>query len=300
MRIPMLFLLLLLLSVGLAGATEKFARKTGHDCNYCHLNPAGGGELTAAGEAFIEQQAAAGAPVTTPVAGRILRLLVGFLHLFTAVFWFGTIFYVHLVLKPAYASQGLPRSEVRVGLVSMVVMAVTGAYLTWLRVDSFETLLHTSFGILLLVKIGLFGIMVALALLAVFVIGPKLRQKRGATQDVVLGDMTTEQLARCDGKDGHPVCFAFQGRIFNAGNSPLWKGGEHMKRHPAGTDLSEALGQAPHGADRVLKLPDVGQLLPTTEQQTEPAPKRLFYLFAYLNLGLAIAILMVVALWRWN
>jgi len=67
---------------------------------------------------------------------RLFRLLVGTLHLLTAVFWFGTIFYVHLVLKPAYASKGLPRGEVRVGLASMAVMAVTGIYLTLMRFES--------------------------------------------------------------------------------------------------------------------------------------------------------------------
>lgn len=296
----MLLIVLFLFSASLACATEQFARQTGHDCSFCHLDPAGGGELTAAGEAFIEQQEAVGTSVATSLPGRLLRLLLGFVHLFTAVFWFGTIFYVHLVLKPAYASQGLPRGEVRVGLVSMAVMALSGAWLSWLRIDSFDTLLHTRFGILLLVKIGLFGIMVAMALLAVFVIGPKLRKKRGVAQEVALGDMTLEQLVRCDGKEGRPACFAFQGRIFDASASPLWREGEHMKRHPAGTDLSDALSQAPHGADRVLRLPDVGRLLPATGTQTESAPKRQFYLLAYLNLGLAIAILLVVALWRWS
>ncbi|GAB4561556.1 MAG: hypothetical protein Tsb0017_19220 [Geothermobacteraceae bacterium] len=290
-------LVLLFIATG-AFATEQFARQTGHDCAFCHLDPAGGGELTAAGEAFIEQQAAAGTPVGASLPERILRLLVGYVHLFTAVFWFGTIFYVHLVLKPAYASQGLPRGEVRVGLVSMAVMAITGAWLSWLRIDSLETLLHTRFGVLLLVKVGLFGIMVAMALLAVFVIGPKLRKKKETVQEVVLGDMTLDQLARCDGKEGRPACFAFQGRIFDASASPLWRGGEHMKRHPAGTDLTDALSQAPHGDDRVLRLPQVGRLLPTPPASAT-SPRRLFFLLAYLNLGLAIAILLVVALWRW-
>jgi len=37
------------------------------------------------------------------------RLAVGYIHFLTAIFWFGTILYVHLILKPTYAVGGLPR-----------------------------------------------------------------------------------------------------------------------------------------------------------------------------------------------
>jgi len=43
---------------------------------------------------------------------------------------------VHLVLKPAYASKGLPSGEVKVGLVSMAVMAITGSVLTYYKVST--------------------------------------------------------------------------------------------------------------------------------------------------------------------
>jgi hypothetical protein len=34
-------------------ATEDFARETGRACRECHLDPSGGGELNAAGKAFL-------------------------------------------------------------------------------------------------------------------------------------------------------------------------------------------------------------------------------------------------------
>ncbi|MHB9061051.1 MAG: hypothetical protein ACYC47_06075, partial [Desulfobacteria bacterium] len=91
-------------------ATEDFARETGRACRECHLDPSGGGELNAAGKAFLAGRAEAGnaPPVFSPIH-RIVRFAAGFLHLLTAVMWFGTILYVHLLLKPAYASHGLPR-----------------------------------------------------------------------------------------------------------------------------------------------------------------------------------------------
>jgi len=292
-------ILLLLCCAGQVFATEQFAAQTGQSCSFCHLDPSGGGELTAQGEAFIAEQAAAGAPVAPSGFARLLRLLVGSLHLLTAVFWFGTIFYVHLVLKPAYASQGLPRGEVRVGLISMAIMALTGLYLSWLRIDSWHSLVDTRFGQLLLIKVGLFALMTTMGLVAVFIIGPRLRRRRAVTTEVVLGDMTSEQLALCDGQEGHPACFAFKGKIYDATPSPMWKKGQHMQRHSAGCDLTVALGQAPHGEDRIMRLPEVGALLASGSASGD-RPKKQFFFLAYLNLILAVAILLVVALWRWG
>ncbi len=291
-------LVLLLCCAGQVMATEEFAEQSGHDCGYCHLDPSGGGELSVQGQAFVATQAEAGTPVVPSGFARLLRLLIGYLHLFTAVFWFGTIFYVHLVLKPAYASKGLPRGEVRVGLVSMAVMATTGLYLTWLRLGSWQSLLDTRFGMLLLVKLGLFAIMVSMAMLAVFVVGPRLRRRVASNSKIELGDMTSEQLALCDGLEDRPACFAFKGKIYDASQSSMWKKGQHMQRHSAGGDLTAALGQAPHGEDRVMRLPEVGSLLASISEAGE-RPKKQFFFLAYLNLVLAFAILFVVALWRW-
>jgi hypothetical protein len=41
-----------ILIVAQAGATPTYAGTTGKACGYCHVNPAGGGKLTAAGQAF--------------------------------------------------------------------------------------------------------------------------------------------------------------------------------------------------------------------------------------------------------
>lgn len=293
----LLIAILVLGSVSLAHATEEFARQTGKKCSFCHLDPAGGGELTAAGQAFLAQQKKVGGSEHPTKLSGIFHFVVGFLHLLTAIFWFGTILYVHLVLRPAYASSGLPRGEVRVGLVSMAVMAVTGGILTAYRVHSVHTLLHTHFGILLLIKVGLFLLMVVSALIAVLIVGPRL--KRGGALQPVSGDVTLEQLSHCDGQEGRPNYFAYRGRVFDASGSKLWQGGHHMRRHTAGCDLTEALGQAPHGEDRILRLPEIGQLSEAGAARST-GPKQVFYLMAYLNLGLVLAIVFVVSLWRWG
>ena len=296
--LPLLFVMLFMSAIP-ASATEELARATGRPCAYCHLNPGGGGELTAAGLTYAATLHPAASPSGSGLAFRGFRLLVGYLHIMTAFLWFGTILYVHLVLKPAYASQGLPRGEVRVGLGSMAVMGLSGAILTAYRVTSLDLLLHSSFGILLLIKIGLYLVMVGSALVAVLVIGPRLRKRQPAAPPVTGGNLTLVELAHFDGQEGRPAYFAYQNRIYDATASRLWKEGRHMGRHGAATDLTEALQQAPHGEDRVLALPLVGELV-TTAPQARPLHERVFYVMAYLNLTIVFAIVLILALWRWG
>ena len=281
-------------------ATEEYALKTGKPCAACHLNPAGGGELTAAGKSFA---AAGAAPDWRAAPGtplRLLRLLTGYLHMITAFLWFGTILYVHLVLKPAYASHGLPRGEVLVGLGSMAVMAVTGVVLTIYRISSPAQLFQSRFGMLLAIKIGLFLIMVVSAFIVVVFIGPRLRARKRAPAAGLKQVMTGEELSLCDGKNGHPACFAYQGRIFDVSASRLWKDGEHMRRHAAGNDLTEALKLAPHGEDKVLAMPAVGTLLTGDGGAGRPLHEKVFFFMAYMNLTMVFCIVLILALWRWG
>ena len=73
--------------------------------------------------------------------------------------------------------------------------------------------------------------------------------------------ITREELARCNGKDGAPAYIAFEGRVYDVGESFLWRNGRHQARHWAGTDLTEALRDAPHGPDLLERLPVIGVLV---------------------------------------
>lgn len=288
----------LLLSAWPVRATEDYARQTGQHCAACHLDPAGGGELTASGKRF-----AATVPVavsqTSSILAKAIRLLAGYLHFLTAIFWFGTILYVHLVLKPAYAASGLPRGEMMVGVVSMAVMGVTGLILTYYRVDSLDSLLHSRFGILLLVKVALYLIMVTSAVFVIAVIGPRLKAKRPGLPVVASGDLRPEELAACDGKEGRPAYFACAGTIYDVSQSRLWKQGEHMRRHQAGADLTDALKLAPHGQEKVAAMRQVGTLIAAGPKKMA-LRDRVFYTMAYMNLAIVLVIIMILALWRWG
>ena len=227
------------------------------------------------------------------------RLAIGYIHFLTAIFWFGTILYVHLILKPAYAASGLPRGELRVGIISMVVMGITGAILTFYRITSFDTLLHTRFGVLLLIKISLYLIMVLSALFVITVIGPRLkaRRKEPSLSDAA-GEVTSEELASFDGKEVRPAWFAFEGKVYDATQSPLWKQGTHMGRHNAGNDLTAALHLAPHGREKVTAMPEVGRLISAGPRKA-PLHERVFFFMAHMNLAIVFMIVLILSLWRW-
>ena len=70
-------------------------------------------------------------------------------------------------------------------------------------------------------------------------------------------------------------------------------------KHAAGNDLTNALKNAPHGEDKILALPRVGDLMVTGETAIRPFHERLFYFIAYMNLILVFIITFVIALWRW-
>ena len=72
---------------------------------------------------------------------------------------------------------------------------------------------------------------------------------------------TLRELAMYDGKNGAPAYFAFQGYVYDASGSFLWRNGRHQARHMAGTDLTDALDQAPHGTDLIERLPRIGILV---------------------------------------
>jgi predicted heme/steroid binding protein len=278
--------------------TEEFSRRTGKECVACHVDPSGGGELTVAGKAFLASIPPAGKSVPASPSRRAVRFAAGFLHLITAVMWFGTILYVHLLLKPAYAARGLPRGELLVGWGSIIVMAVTGTVLTVYRIPTWDALFHTRFGILLTIKIAVFLVMTATAFIVTFIVGPRLKA-RHADVDPRKRDLTPAELSSFTGKDGAPAYFAYRGMIYDATGSKLWRKGSHLGKHQAGFDLTEMLKLAPHGEDRVQQLPVVGKLVGEGAPGGTPPHLKAFYFMTFFSLFLVFAVLLVIAMWRW-
>ncbi|MBF0488248.1 MAG: CopD family protein [Nitrospirae bacterium] len=290
--------ILLVLSVPPVSATPEYAQSTGLQCAVCHINPAGGGKLTAEGEKFLQTNGLFRQPMDQK---RVIRLIVGYLHLVTAIAWFGTIIYVHLLLKPAYAAKGLPRGELALGWISMTVLAITGTLLTVSRISSFRAFYQSRFGVLLAIKIILFIVMAATAAVVTFVIGPRLKRRKSSATQAIKPEMDIEEVSRMDGSETSPTaCIIYKNNIYDVTRSKLWKGGRHMNKHLAGGDLTDALKLAPHGEDKVTAMPLVGKLVNKTDTiTTKPMYERVFYIFAYMNLVFVFLITALIALWRW-
>ena len=278
--------------------TVEYAAQSGKSCSACHIDPMGGGQLTGDGEAFKDTLRTSGQYRTLNPMQRVIRFIIGYFHTMTAIIWFGTILYVHVVLKPAYAAQGLPRGELMLGWGSIIIMAVTGTLLAVARVPTWHMLFHTRFGILLTIKVILFLIMVSTAVFVTFIVGPKLRKKRERGILHRVGDMTPDELSQYDGKEGRPGYIAYNSVIYDVTSSKLWHEGSHFKKHHAGADLTGILKTAPHGEEKALGMPVIGELLIEKEIK-KPPHIRIFYFFAYMNLVLVFSIVFIISLWRW-
>src|SRR5208337_3883696 len=276
-RISLSLLLIIIVSCPLflffpasTSATSEYALQTGYECRHCHVDQMGGGQLTEAGRRYLDELKEKGRYRPLSFAQHTLRLIVGYTHMLAAIAWFGTIIYVHLLLKPAYASKGLPKGELRLGWISMIVILITGVLLTIARVPSWSVFYTTRFGILLSIKIFLFLIMLSSAVLVTIFIGPRLRKQRTIASSPSSGPCTLDALNRFDGKEGRSAHIAFKGIIYDVTNSRFWKNGSHAMKHAAGNDLTNALKNAPHGEDKILALPRVGDLMVTGETAIRP------------------------------
>jgi len=76
----------------------------------------------------------------------------------------------------------------------------------------------------------------------------------------MMKEFTLEELQTYNGKDGKPAYVAYEGTVYDVSASKLWKGGLHMRRHRAGTDLTTDIQAAPHMSDLLVSFPTVGTL----------------------------------------
>jgi len=266
-------------------AMPDYAAETGLACSACHIEGADGGPLTELGEEYESAGYVLPESVSRPSpAVWWFRGIVRYLHLLTAVVWFGAIAYIHLFTKPRSLIAGLPTAEKRLGICSIIVMATTGTLLTVWRVGSLDELWTTTFGHVWLVKIATFVALVIVAALATTVIDRRLRAAAASEGGVGACGLTR---------------FVYDGTLYDATDSALWKDGVHAGRHHAGTDLTDAMAEAPHGPEVLDRLKKVGPV-PEGCGQELPRVARVFVVLAYVNLVLIALVLFCVSFWRWG
>jgi len=82
-----------------------------------------------------------------------------------------------------------------------------------------------------------------------------------------LKKFTVNELKEFNGENGKPIYVAHKDRVIDVTGSKMWRGGQHMKRHTAGADLTAEIAQAPHGIDVLDRFPRVGMLVRDMQQQ---------------------------------
>jgi hydroxylamine dehydrogenase len=305
--------LLLLLSAPILLATEEFAEETRKSCAFCHQGP-NGGPLSNVGVAYIrngydypipERILDKSLQLSTPLH-RGLRLVIGYIHLVFAAILVGTIFYVHIIIRPQSLVTGIPKGEKLLGLICMSVLAATGVYLTWYRLDSASSFFQSRFGLLLFIKILLFVVLVVLGVLAVTIISKVMRRQMKGPQEAAGGESTgfdAGNLSSFDGREGRPAYILYRGTVYDVTGSEKWKGGAHFRKHLSGQDLTESLKGAPHGEEVFSRFPVVSKLPGAGMKEGGGRPKgvrRLYITIAYVNLALVFLILLCVGGWLWG
>jgi predicted heme/steroid binding protein len=77
---------------------------------------------------------------------------------------------------------------------------------------------------------------------------------------VPLRDFTEQELRKCDGSRGNPVCVAYNGLVYDLTTSAHWYTGIHRDLHFAGQDLTGEIMDAPHSDLVFRKFPVIGKL----------------------------------------
>ena len=291
-----------------AQATEGYAARTGKGCIFCHEQRTGG-DLRAAGLGYIRggyrypipHQALEEAERLSRPFHSILRWVLGYLHILAGIVFLGAIFYIHILVRPARLTSGIPKHERVLGLSCMAALTATGTYLTWVRIGRWERFFDNTFGLVLFVKIGLFLLMMGIGLLAVTAIHHRMARDAltpGDSEDA--DEITGANLSRFDGSGDKPAYVVVEGAIYDVSESPKWEGGRHFGKHAAGADLTSALGGAPHGSEVLEKVRRVGEMSGGAEKTAPSSAHRIFVFMAYTNLVIVFLIIACLAAWRWG
>lgn len=284
-------ILAVLLLVSTAMGLPKYAEETGQKCESCHTDPSTG-ELNDAGRAFSITHKW---PPEKIVDERLFFAL-GSLHLFSAVLWIGAIFFVHLVHTPdIVALGGAPRKELVLGWTGIFGTGFSGALMTYYRFGSFENLLQSESGRIVLAKILIYLFMVFTALTLTFYLNRKFKASR------IFPGVDISSLEKFDSLEkGKRVLVTVGGLVFDLSDSPMWKDGKHAGKHEAWRDLTEEIRESPHGIGILKKYKPVGYTGDFLKLVREiRSAIAVFKLFAYTNLLLGILAIVLSAYIRW-
>lgn len=123
-------------------------------------------------------------------------------------------------------------------------------------------------------KLTVFSTILAFALIggAVYLRTSSAQPEAPQTQSAVTEEkpakpknITPEELAASDGKQGSKCYVAVDGKVYEIEQGRLWKNGEHATSQGqahCGLDLTATITKSPHGKSKLEALPVVGSLEP--------------------------------------
>ncbi len=108
-------------------------------------------------------------------------------------------------------------------------------------------------------------------------------------------ELDPEDLALFDGSEKRKALVGVDGKLFDVTGRNLWRKGIHPGGHRAGTDLTNAFKEAPHGKEVFDRVTPVGRLLSKRSEGKRPSPRWA----VLLGMAASSTIILVVVLWRW-
>lgn len=102
----------------------------------------------------------------------------------------------------------------------------------------------------------------AITIAAGFLILAACSSKTPETPTVTGLELTIEELAEFDGKDGARAYIAVDGVVYDVTDVREWAGGSHWGKFTAGLDLTtEIKTLSPHGVSKLSGVPVVGKIV---------------------------------------
>ena len=271
-------------------ARPQFAQRTGRVCGQCHVATMGGGPLNAEGKAFRKTIVSTGE--------RFLHLALYFLHVPFGVAWVGFFLFTFTPAIRRHALLIPPKAYIRQLVYSMIIIALSGPYIALIRARLTPGIFQTNFGVLLMVKIAAVLALLISTIALVWHSTVRLRRRyKTLLKTFESGEaleLTAADLALFNGTGKQKAFVAVDGKIFDVTDRNLWSKGSHPGGHKAGFDLTAAFAGAPHGKEVFDRIPSVGSLVddPTTG-------KGGLKWALFLGTAAGVAILIIIAMWRW-
>lgn len=133
-----------------------------------------------------------------------LAILSDWLHLVAASIWIGGLCVIAFAVARSLGETDRPTANASLSatirrftgivLPATILIAITGLYNTWIHVESLAALVETTYGLVLVLKVAISGVMIVLGGINAFVLQPRLAAEAQAGEKRLLASVRSEIL----------------------------------------------------------------------------------------------------------